>query len=87
MTTRNRLRRQWTESAQDWIAQDQTIRTDFLDYWVLKSLGDVSNKRVIDIGCGEGTLHPPARRTRRRRHRHRPNPALHRPRPRPSRPQ
>ena len=54
MTTRNRLRSQWTEAAEDWIAQDQTIRTDFLDSWMLDSLGDVSNKRVIDIGCGEG---------------------------------
>ena len=54
MNTRDRLRSQWTEAAQDWIAQDQTIRTDFLDSWMLDELGDVSNKRVIDIGCGEG---------------------------------
>ena len=54
MNTRDRLRSQWTASAEDWIAQDQTIRTDFLDSWMLDALGDVSGKRVIDIGCGEG---------------------------------
>jgi len=54
MNTRDRLRSQWTDAAGDWIAQDQTIRTDFLDSWMLDALGDVSGKRVIDIGCGEG---------------------------------
>ena len=49
-----RLRSQWTESAQDWIETDQAIRTGMLDAWVLASLGDVSGKSVIDIGCGEG---------------------------------
>ena len=54
MNTRDRLRNQWTDAANDWIAQDQTIRADFLDSWMLDALGDVSGKRVIDIGCGEG---------------------------------
>ena len=54
MNTRDRLRSQWTASAEDWISQDQTIRADFLDSWMLDALGDVSGKRVIDIGCGEG---------------------------------
>ena len=54
MNTRDRLRSQWTASAEDWISQDQTIRTDFLDSWMLDALGDVSGKRVLDIGCGEG---------------------------------
>lgn len=54
MNSRRRLRRQWTEAAQDWIGQDQTVRIDFLDSWMLDSLGDVSGKRVLDIGCGEG---------------------------------
>ena len=49
-----RLRTQWTESAQDWIETDQAIRTGMLDTWVLRALGDVSGKTVIDIGCGEG---------------------------------
>ena len=49
-----RLRAQWTESAQDWIETDQAVRTGMLDSWMLKALGDVSGKSVIDIGCGEG---------------------------------
>ena len=48
------LKSQWAESAQDWIQQDQAVRTGMLDSWVLHALGDVSGKRVIDIGCGEG---------------------------------
>ena len=54
MNTRDRLRSQWTGAAEDWIGQDQTIRADFLDSWMLDALGDVSGKRVLDIGCGEG---------------------------------
>ena len=54
MNTRDRLRTQWAASAEDWISQDQTIRTDFLDSWMLDALGNVSGKRVLDIGCGEG---------------------------------
>ena len=49
-----RLRTQWTEAAQEWIETDQTVRTGMLDSWVLEALGDVSGKRVLDIGCGEG---------------------------------
>ena len=49
-----RLHTQWTESAQDWIAADQSNRTGLLDRWMLDSLGDVSGKSAIDIGCGEG---------------------------------
>ena len=48
------LRSQWAKSAQDWIQQDQSVRTGMLDSWVLDALGEVSSKRVIDIGCGEG---------------------------------
>ena len=48
------LRIQWTEAAQEWIETDQAIRTDMLDSWVLRALGDVSGKTVLDIGCGEG---------------------------------
>ena len=54
MELSRRLRAQWTESAQDWIETDQAVRTGMLDSWMLKALGDVSGKRVIDIGCGEG---------------------------------
>ena len=49
-----RLHTQWVESAQDWIDADQAVRTGMLDRWMLDSLGDVSGRTVIDIGCGEG---------------------------------
>ena len=45
---------QWTEAAEDWIQQDQAVRTGMLDSWMLDALGDVSGCRVVDIGCGEG---------------------------------
>ena len=48
------LRTQWTEAAEDWIGQDQAVRTGMLDSWMLDALGDVRGKRVLDIGCGEG---------------------------------
>ena len=54
MDLHERLQTQWTESAQDWIATDQAVRTGMLDRWILDALGDVSGKSVIDIGCGEG---------------------------------
>lgn len=54
MGLEDRLRTQWTEAAQDWIGQDQAVRTGMLDTWMLEALGDVRGKRVLDIGCGEG---------------------------------
>ena len=54
MELSERLRRQWAESAQDWIETDQAVRTGLLDRWMLDALGDVCGKSVIDIGCGEG---------------------------------
>ena len=54
MELKERLHTQWAESAQDWIDTDQAVRTGMLDRWMLDSLGDVSGKSVIDIGCGEG---------------------------------
>ena len=54
MNLEDRLKTQWTEAAQDWIRQDQSVRTGMLDSWMLDALGDVSEKRVLDIGCGEG---------------------------------
>ena len=54
MELEERLRTQWTEAAQDWIETDQAVRTGMLDSWMVEALGDVSGKRVIDIGCGEG---------------------------------
>ena len=54
MELSQRLRRQWTESAQDWIDTDQAVRTGMLDSWMLDALGNVGGKSAIDIGCGEG---------------------------------
>ena len=54
MDLKDLLRNQWAESVEDWIQQDQSVRTGMLDSWMLEALGDVSGKRVIDIGCGEG---------------------------------
>ena len=51
---RRRLATQWTESAEDWFRQNQAVRADMLDSWMLAALGDVAGKRVLDIGCGEG---------------------------------
>ncbi len=54
MDLKEQLRAQWVASVEDWIGQDQAVRTDMLDSWVLNALGDVSGRRVLDIGCGEG---------------------------------
>ena len=54
MDLKNTLRTQWTEAAQDWIRQDQAVRTGMLDSWMLDALGNVRGKRALDIGCGEG---------------------------------
>ena len=54
MDLRERMRAQWVASVEDWIGQDQAVRTDMLDTWMLDALGDVSGKQVLDIGCGEG---------------------------------
>ena len=54
MSLEQELRAQWVEHAQDWVQQDQTVRTGMLDSWMLDALGDVAGRRVLDIGCGEG---------------------------------
>ncbi len=54
MNLEHRLRTQWTEAAKDWIGQNQAVRTGMLDSWMLKALGDLHGKSVLDIGCGEG---------------------------------
>ena len=48
------LREQWNESVETWIQKEQAVRTGFLDAWMLRALGDVEGRRVLDIGCGEG---------------------------------
>lgn len=54
MTLRQQLQSQWIEHVEDWVQQDQSIRTGLLDSWMLSVLGDVAGQRVLDIGCGEG---------------------------------
>ena len=54
MDLKDRLRAQWAESVEDWVHQNQSVRTGMLDSRMLEALGDVSGKCVIDIGCGEG---------------------------------
>ena len=54
MDLKEHLRAQWAESVQDWIENDQAVRTDMLDSWMLDALGDVAGRSVLDIGCGEG---------------------------------
>ena len=54
MDLEQRLNSQWTEAAEDWFQQDQSVRTGMLDSWMLEALGDVSESRVLDIGCGDG---------------------------------
>ena len=48
------MKTQWTEAVEDWIQQDQAVRTGMLDSWMLDALGDVAGSSVVDIGCGEG---------------------------------
>ena len=48
------LREQWNESVETWIQKDQAVRTGFLDAWMLRAMGAVEGRRVLDIGCGEG---------------------------------
>ena len=48
------MEKQWAESVEDWIGEDQAVRTGMLDSWVLDALGDISGRRIIDIGCGDG---------------------------------
>ncbi|MCY3801991.1 MAG: class I SAM-dependent methyltransferase [Chloroflexi bacterium] len=51
---KRRLKDQWVDAVEDWIGQDQSVRTDMLDSWMLNAIGDLVDRRVIDIGCGEG---------------------------------
>lgn len=58
VTTEDALRGQWRDLADEWIAAMDT-RTDaaregLLDDWMLRLVGDVDGKSVIDLGCGEG---------------------------------
>ena len=48
------LREQWIENVEHWIQKEQAVRSGFLDAWMLRALGNVERRRVLDIGCGEG---------------------------------
>jgi ubiquinone/menaquinone biosynthesis C-methylase UbiE len=54
MDLKGRLEKQWAESVEDWIGEDQAARTGMLDSWVLDALGEIYGHRTIDIGCGDG---------------------------------
>ena len=55
---KNELKSQWETMAEDWISQFQDGETShreaLLDGWMLDAVGDVSGRKVIDLGCGEG---------------------------------
>ena len=55
---KNELKAQWEAMAEDWISQVQDGETShreaMLDGWMLDAVGDVSGRKVIDLGCGEG---------------------------------
>ena len=54
MNLKQQLKTQWVDAVEDWIGTDQSVRTGLLDSWMLSALGKVADRRVIDIGCGEG---------------------------------
>jgi len=56
--TSEQLRRQWQKAARAWIegtaAGRNFYREGLLDQWMLRAVGDVAGKKIIDLGCGEG---------------------------------
>ena len=49
--------RQWNKNAQSWrqyYGENDPNRRDLLDPLILDLLGDVSAKRILDAGCGDG---------------------------------
>ena len=57
-TLKNALVAQWEAMAEDWIRQVEdgatSHREGMLDEWMLDAVGDVTGRKVIDLGCGEG---------------------------------
>ncbi len=55
---KDELKAQWEAMAEDWIKQAQdsesSHREAMLDGWMLDAVGNVSGRKVIDLGCGEG---------------------------------
>ncbi|MCB9892893.1 MAG: class I SAM-dependent methyltransferase [Planctomycetes bacterium] len=58
MADKHQLKAEWEAFAREWIARCEERRDEaregILDDWMLELAGDVSGKRVIDLGCGEG---------------------------------
>ena len=54
------LRSQWEARAEDWINLIQDTKSShreaMLDGWMLDAVGDVAGRKVIDLGCGEGSF-------------------------------
>lgn len=52
------LASEWAAFAPEWIARAEehrdNAREGLLDAWMLRVVGDVAGKHVIDLGCGEG---------------------------------
>lgn len=48
--------RSWNQLSTEWcdIAPTNEMRINFIMPYMLKLLGDVSGKRILDLGCGEG---------------------------------
>jgi 2-polyprenyl-3-methyl-5-hydroxy-6-metoxy-1,4-benzoquinol methylase len=48
--------RSWEAAADDWVAHADTsdFQNHFLQPRMLDMAGDVSGRRVLDLGCGEG---------------------------------
>ena len=57
-TLKDELKAQWEAMAEDWIRQSQdsesSHREGMLDGWMLDAVGEVSGRKSIDLGCGEG---------------------------------
>lgn len=56
--SKHELKAQWEGMADDWISLMQgpevSHREAMLDDWMLDAIGQVSGRKVIDLGCGEG---------------------------------
>ncbi len=59
-TLKDELKAEWEARAEDWISRIQDIETShreaMLDGWMLDAIGDVADRKVIDLGCGEGSF-------------------------------
>lgn len=57
--TQDDARERWDRNAARWhqmFGANDLSRHDLLDPIILQILGDVSGKRVLDAGCGDGYL-------------------------------